>query len=95
MNTKSDKLCITSSVPSIRDERASLKNFKYFCYCAEIITLSQTPTHARSSKFITILWAIPLKTDVSPVSLYHKYPKIDLVPAPSGVNLYYKSYHLE
>ena len=59
------------------------RNSAFLFTVLEIITLSQTPTHARSSKFITILsWAIPLK-QMNHSFLYHKYPKIDLVPAPS------------
>mmetsp|Transcript_28990 Transcript_28990/g.73217 ORF Transcript_28990/g.73217 Transcript_28990/m.73217 type:complete len:215 (+) Transcript_28990:1874-2518(+) len=47
--------------------------------------LSTTPTHKRSSKFITIAsWATPFHTDKSPVRFQYIYAREALVPAPSA-----------
>src|SRR5690625_6409118 len=51
----------------------------------ETTILSSAPTQAISSIFITrASCAIPLQTEASPVSLYHRYARLVLVPAVSA-----------
>ena len=68
---RSRSCCRKLSVPSISAANASPGKFRALRFTVlEITTLSQIPTQARSSRFITMLsCAIPWKTFGSPLSL--------------------------
>mmetsp|Transcript_6947 Transcript_6947/g.19748 ORF Transcript_6947/g.19748 Transcript_6947/m.19748 type:complete len:227 (-) Transcript_6947:111-791(-) len=76
----------TSSVPLIRAVTTSPGITRLFLpIVLDNIILSTTPTHNRSSVFITIAsCATPFHTETSPVRFQYMYAREALVPAPSA-----------
>mmetsp|Transcript_42414 Transcript_42414/g.128184 ORF Transcript_42414/g.128184 Transcript_42414/m.128184 type:complete len:316 (+) Transcript_42414:735-1682(+) len=78
--------CTNSSVPWITDAMTSLGiKFLFLPMVEDKRILSTTPTHNKSSKFITMAsCAIPFQTLKSPVFFQYMYASDDFVPAPSA-----------